>query len=304
LISTEQLPPLTGENFPAAFRAADHGAIQKKRNHLWASRLDLLLILAGAVSTSWAIESAGGRLVLAIAGALSLGLGLLISVYMKISDAEKAWFGYRAVAESIKTMAWRYMTQTSPYGHSLSPKEADGIFTEQMGQVLRMPRIQHAILAAEEATSDQITPRMREIREMPTAMRKLLYMRERVKDEQVWYASKAKANARKGSRMLIATILCQGLAMGAAILLVRWPEFNFNFASVFSAAAAAIIAWQELKRNQELAYAYGQAAHELGLIMARERHVETDDELSLFVSDAENAISREHTMWLARRDNV
>jgi hypothetical protein len=104
--------------------------------------------------------------------------------------------------------------------------------------------------------------------------------------------------------LLLAVIACQAIAIGAAVLLVRWPDFNFNIASVFSAAAAAFIAWQELKRHQELAFAYGQAAHEIGLVLARERYIDTEVEFSAFVSDAENAISREHTMWTARRDNI
>jgi hypothetical protein len=54
----------------------------------------------------------------------------------------------------------------------------------------------------------------------------------------------------------------------------------------------------------EWAFSYAQAAHELRLILAREPYVESDEEFSGFVSDAENAISGEHTMWLARRDNV
>lgn len=38
--------------------------------------------------------------------------------------------------------------------------------------------------------------------------------------------------------------------------------------------------------------------------MIRERlaFVATDRQLSEFVSDAENAVSREHTLWLARAD--
>ncbi len=304
IATIDPIPMFAEVDFPAAFQAADRGSIRAKRNFHWASRLDLLLILLGAISTSWAIEANQGRTILAITGALSLGLGLLIGLYIKISDAEKTWFSYRAVAESIKTMTWRYVTKTVPYGQTLSAKEVDAVYTEQLGQILRMPRNQHATLAGEASSKAQITERMRQIRDFSTLLRKNLYVRDRLKDEQDWYSTKAKENSKNGSLLLTIIILCQGIAMGSAILLVRWPDFNFNFASVFSAAAAAAIAWQELKGNQELAYAYGQASHELGLIIAREMHVTSDEELSLFVSDAEKSISREHTMWIARRDIV
>jgi len=304
LIGLEQYSPISENDFPAAFQAADGGAIRARRNYLWASRTDLILILLGTVSTSWAIESTSGRAFLAIVGAISLGLGLLATLFIKISDSEKTWFGYRAIAESLKTMTWRYITKTTPYDNALSAKEVDDLFTTQFGQILQMPRNQQVTLAGDEGSGEQITKPMREVRDLDIKIRKALYVRDRIKDQQIWYTNNAKENAQKGSQMLIAVILCQAVAMGAAILLVRWPDFNFNFASILSAGAATLLAWLQLKRHQELAFAYGQAAHDLGLIVARERHITNDEELSLFVSDAENAISREHTMWLARRDYI
>ena len=53
---------------------------------------------------------------------------------------------------------------------------------------------------------------------------------------------------------------------------------------------------------QELAASYALAAHEIGLIRQQSLLPSTDDEFSLFVGDAENAFSREHTQWIARKD--
>jgi len=43
-------------------------------------------------------------------------------------------------------------------------------------------------------------------------------------------------------------------------------------------------------------------AYEIGFIREQISNVSTDKELSDFVKDAENAFSREHTQWAARRD--
>jgi hypothetical protein len=178
------------------------------------------------------------------------------------------------------------------------------MFVEQLAEILRMPRSQQSVLAGEVASHAQITPGMRLVRDLTFEERKDAYIRLRIRDEQMWYSSNAASNAKNSSRLLLAVIVCQGIAMTTAILLISWADFNFNFSSVFSAGAVALIAWLELKGHKELAFSYAQAAHELGLILAREPYVESDEEFSGFVSDAENAISREHTMWLARRDNV
>ena len=58
----------------------------------------------------------------------------------------------------------------------------------------------------------------------------------------------------------------------------------------------------QAKRFSELASSYTLAAHEIALIREQSFLPKTETEFSLFVSDAENAFSREHTQWVARRD--
>jgi hypothetical protein len=165
LAELTQLLEITKTDFPAVFQVADRQALHTKRSYLLAARANLLLILIGAISTSWAVESAEGRSLLAIIGALSLSLGLLLSLYVKLTDAEKTWFAYRAVAESIKTMSWRYLTRAEPYNADSSIKHADQSFGEQLGLILQMPRNPRATLTGDESVGEQITATMRKIRE-------------------------------------------------------------------------------------------------------------------------------------------
>jgi hypothetical protein len=58
--------------------------------------------------------------------------------------------------------------------------------------------------------------------------------------------------------------------------------------------------WTQLKKNDQLAQSYGLAAQELLLISGQAIEIKTNEELSAYVVNSENAISREHTMWLAR----
>ena len=71
---------------------------------------------------------------------------------------------------------------------------------------------------------------------------------------------------------------------------------------VFVAIAASLLSWMQAKRFSELAASYALAAHEIELIRQQSLLPSTDDEFSLFVDDAENAFSREHTQWIARKD--
>ena len=95
--------------------------------------------------------------------------------------------------------------------------------------------------------------------------------------------------------------------------MIVFADALINLTGAFSAVAAASMAWLQMKRYQDLAQAYALVAHELGLIEVQaedvRRLIETqaqrvhrEEHLASFVANAENAISREHTMWVARRD--
>jgi hypothetical protein len=57
----------------------------------------------------------------------------------------------------------------------------------------------------------------------------------------------------------------------------------------------------QLKQHQELKQAYTTAVIELNFIEEKGIRVSSETELSKFVMDSENAISREHTLWLAQK---
>jgi hypothetical protein len=157
-------------------------------------------------------------------------------------------------------------------------------------------------LGGEQAYADQITDEMRQLRGATLEDRRKVYVRDRIQDQRIWYAGKSKDNSTSSSRWLGATALVQLTAAVGAIALVRFPNLSINAASVLSALAAALLAWLQVKRHQELAHSYGLAAHELGTIEVRAARVSDEEQFAAFVADAENAISREHTMWIARRD--
>jgi uncharacterized membrane protein YjjB (DUF3815 family) len=92
----------------------------------------------------------------------------------------------------------------------------------------------------------------------------------------------------------------------AAIVLclfrVYLPEFKYWPIEVFAVAAGAVLTWIQVKRFRELAAAYSVAAHEIGLISSGLGNIKNNEEFSRFVQDSENAFSREHTQWVARKD--
>jgi len=83
--------------------------------------------------------------------------------------------------------------------------------------------------------------------------------------------------------------------------MIWWPQSPLDYAAVLSAAGAALISWTQVKKYQELAQSYDVTAQELGMVAEQLRHIGDEPRFSTFVSEAESAISREHTLWVARR---
>ena len=74
-----------------------------------------------------------------------------------------------------------------------------------------------------------------------------------------------------------------------------------NVLGLASAAIAGATAWLHMKQHQNLASAYSIAAHELSLIASKIASQLDEANWAGFVDEAEEAISREHTLWKASR---
>ncbi|MCH9305572.1 SLATT domain-containing protein [Escherichia coli] len=91
-------------------------------------------------------------------------------------------------------------------------------------------------------------------------------------------------------------------AVICAVVRVANVDVPFWPTDIFVASAASILTWMQAKRFSELAASYSLTSHEIGLVKEEAKQPNTDEEFSVFVGDAENAFSREHTQWVARKD--
>lgn len=143
---------------------------------------------------------------------------------------------------------------------------------------------------------------MRQVRAFELPLRKDIYRKERLEEQRVWYANKSDWNKAAYRRVFIPTVGAQIGALIWAILMARDETLMFNLTGTLMGLAAALTAWGQVKQHQELAQAYAQAAFELQSSLSKWEQATSEEAFSSFVGDAENAVSREHTMWLARRD--
>lgn len=281
--------------FPALYAAADTAAKKAQGHFFWALGLNLgSLVIATILSVVnypniW----------FAVAQAVFLLLSLGLAIYLAYNQPQKIWYSTRALAESIKTVSWRYMMCAEPYN------TADSVASEHFIKGLKkiLETNTRACSHAVEMTSfDQISEKMRDSRRLSLANRKKLYLDDRIVDELKWYGEKAKFNKNSSFFWFFVLIALNGLALFFAIVKVAYPDKPYWPTDIFVSAASSVMAWLQTKRFQELQASYTLTALEISLLKETQPTDDDEAKFSSFVGDAENAFSREHIQWQARRD--
>lgn len=299
------LPHLAHGDMPALFLGADKESLRAQSRLKILIGFNLGLGLASAVLTSLRIDETFTPAIFSwtidrnftlVASAIFLSIGIILSGVVRFKKYDKIWYDGRAVAESVKTLTWKYVTRAQPYGNQLSPAQLDNAFADDLASLL--PSIKNYSI---HHPGPQVTPKMAEIRALPFDQRATIYLNDRVNAQSDWYSLKSLSNKRKNSWWFIALVLSQICAVVHSLVLIWHPTIHFNFVPLFTTVTASVISWTQVQKFQELAESYSVAAQELSLASERGRYLESEDALSQFVDDSETAVSREHTLWAARR---
>ncbi|MEU2284028.1 DUF4231 domain-containing protein [Streptomyces sp. NPDC013178] len=284
------------EDFPALYRSADGNSLKGQRRHLAVTRFRLGALVTAAAFGVVALR-AGGADVAAVVASVAFGAALVSDVYMLRERPDRQWYAGRAVAESTKTLTWRYMVGGSPLGITdLDEDEAADLLLARFTEI--ESDVEPLLLIPDHGSPEQVTEGMRRVRALPLEERRELYLRARIRDQQEWYGTKARWNERRATQwsVLLAVLELLGLTAG---VLKSAGLIDIDIPGLVAALAAAGVAWVQTKQHQNLATAYAMAHHELATIGARIRHARTEEEWAGFVGGSEDAISREHTLWRA-----
>jgi hypothetical protein len=282
------------ENFPALYRSADGLSLESQR-HFYLSLGTQLMLLVGSALLS--IISIQHWSILVLQLIFLLG-ALGCSIYLFSMRPDQLWYAGRAVAESIKTVTWRYVCRAEPFqGDDVSARSN---FQQTLKAIVDQNRDVCGALT-KHLSEAQITPVMEQLRARNLTERRATYAAERIVNQLNWYAKKAAYNRYMSKSFFWVLIVTNSMAVLFAVLRIVFPNMLF-ITDVFVAIAASLLSWMQAKRFSELAASYALAAHEISLIREQSLLPDTDERFSLFVGDAENAFSREHTQWVARKD--
>lgn len=289
----------TSRILPEAFTVADRMSLQGQRNTVRATAARLLLsifaALALALAPLWPSELFHRDEVetLALAAAVLFLAALLVEIRLIRRRPEREWYDGRAVAESAKTLAWRYAVGGLPY-----PVDQDA------GPALKrdMHNLTTDVAPLREAVAGATvsTEWMEELRSRDFATRRNAYLRYRIEEQQAWYSRKAAYNAQRAKWWSFGLLAAET----AGVILAALKSLAFvsiDLASLASALIASGGAWLAVKQYESVAAAYRLASRELNSVKHHLLSVNSEDMWAAEAADAEEAISREHTMWRASR---
>jgi len=282
-------------DYPGLYQAADRKSITSQQTYYKGLSFYLIFLILGTIITLFLDDSK----FYAILAAFSFLASLFLSTLMLFRRFDKTWYSARAVAESVKTRSWRYMMKSEPYG--ITDKEAKQAFLKDIREILDQNKAVTGELCDESATHNAISLKMEQIRAMTLEDRIAYYKSSRVEEQRDWYSKKAIINKRQGFKWVISLTCCNILAVLCVLLRMANPSWSYIPTALFAVAAACIVSWMQSKRFSELSTSYSLTAHEISIILSQIDLITNEEMFSDFVNDTENAFSREHTQWIARR---
>jgi hypothetical protein len=286
---------MNGQDFPALYGAANQLSLDAQNHFFKVLFINLCALVCAAALSVFNLPYVG----IAYAQVFVLLISLGCTVYLGAIRPEKLWYGGRALAESVKTITWRYMMRAEPY--NMPDSDARSLFIDVLRRLVDSNK-EVSKQTIDVGTGIQISDFMTSIRDAPFVARKEYYKDKRISDQMEWYQGKASINNRRARQYFIGLCVVNIIAIVFAIVKISCPSAQFWPTDIFVALAASVMAWTQAKRFRELSASYALTAHEISLIREQLFHIFSEAKFSDFIGDAENAFSREHTQWIARRD--
>jgi hypothetical protein len=284
-------------DYPALYDSANRASIDSQRYYMTCMKWYIGLSIFAALLSVYIKESTLAGLLASI----SFFAILFLTIFQGVKRFDRTWYNGRAVAESVKTRTWRFVMRAEPYFDVESINSVKQEFCEDLKNILEQNRDLGSFLSHESVTKDTISKSMVEIRELSVIDRLNYYTSNRINEQRTWYHTKASLNKKLANNWFIALVITNSIVILLLLIEVGYKIYNLPTPALI-VVGTSVVSWMQIKKFQDLATSYGLTAHEIGIIKEQSFKVQGEKELSDFVKDAENAFSREHTQWVARKD--
>ena len=286
------------KDYPNYFIAGDRASLEAQKKYIIFTRIIAILTILYASLTIYSPEDFEYKRYLYISCMVLFALIIGISIFMNYKKYGDTWYRGRALAESCKTLTWRFMMKSELFEGN--DGFANKTFCDNISEIKNQFK-DHLDLDTKYIDKKIITDKMKYIRNKSLSKRKEFYLDNRIKNQKEWYSKKAKQNEKSNDCYFYFIIIIQSIGFLSIIPLIINPKINLNIVGLCTTISASIFSWMQLKKYRENKDAYKTALSELVMIEEKINNINKEKDFVKFVLDSENAMSREHTLWLAQR---
>lgn len=223
---------------PGLYQSADQASLKAQAVYYNALRAYLvLLVIAAFVSFCWPKDSYA-----AIASASLFLITLAILIFIRVKRSDDVWYNGRAVAESVKTRAWRWMMRAEPYQDCDNVEIVSKQFINDLKAILNQNRSLSDVLESNAGVEAPISEVMAGIRNKPVGDRLEIYKQQRIDNQSNWYALKSAFNKRRAKEWFWVSIFLHSSAIVMLLYRIQDPIISLPV-EVIATAASAVLTW-------------------------------------------------------------
>lgn len=287
------------KDLPGLFQSADTASVKEQKKFFNGIFWYLTLLIVAALFAFFADDYPNP--IFKIVSTVLFLLTLFIMIWLRVSRPDDIWYNGRAVAESVKTRSWRWMMRAEPYLDCENIEIVRKHFVNDLKTILKQNESLIGKLGITASVEDPISEKMITIRKLSLTDRFEFYRQARITNQALWYTKKSKFNKDRAERWFWTTVSLHGIAILFLLYNIYDPKAKLPI-EVIAVAASSVLTWLQSRKHNELSSSYSLTAHEIVLIKSETNRIETEEDLSEYIMNCENAFSREHTQWFARKN--
>ncbi len=166
------------KDFPNYYIAGDQASLMAQRLYTRYVRLDLFLMVLSTSLTIYNFQSEESKKIIYIISGIIMLIAIIFSLVIKNKKYEDIWYRGRALAESVKTLTWRYMTKSEYFDSSITDEEAKLRFTNRMRELHEEFKDLHSSLKAKHLSLPVINNEMGKVRKLDLRGRKKILFKK------------------------------------------------------------------------------------------------------------------------------
>jgi energy-coupling factor transporter transmembrane protein EcfT len=282
-------------NYPAIYKDASALSEKTQKLYLRCFRVFLCLLVFSSVLFSYFDNSFWLRIVNAV---VAIGI-VIFSFVFHFHNFQGIWYNARAVAESIKTTSWRFAMKAAPY--NINDNDAKDLLIHRIVEIVNSNIDFKQRMGTQFANDPAIPDDMIEMRSRDVEVRKGFYYENRIVEQKNWYIKKSSFNKNRSLLFFIILAIISIILCALLFISTGFNDVKFPIESLLSIISAIFI-WIQTKRYSELEKSYALTVNEIRMCVEMDSNKDMcENTFSDYVNDTENAFSREHTQWLARK---